>query len=125
MATAQEKLGLARKHLEKVHESWDPPDWLQLSVFAFYALEAAVEAAAIYHGLKVEKNHPSRVEAAHQLHGDFDLPDVGDLLRDLNEARKSEAYGDVAAPDLDAEDVASEVEGYITAIADLLETQEQ
>jgi hypothetical protein len=26
------------------------------------------------------------------------------LLRDLNDARKSQAYGDLAAPELDAED---------------------
>ncbi len=39
-----------------------------------------------------------------------------DLLRDLNETRKSEAYGEVAAPNLDAEDVACEIELYIAAV---------
>ena len=33
------------------------------------------------------------------------LPDVEQLLPDLNEARKSAAYGDVPAPDLNAEHV--------------------
>ena len=121
MATAQGKLELAEKHLERVQGAWDPPDWPQLSMFGFYALEAAVEAAALHYGLEVQKNHPSRVTAARTLHDDFGLPAVSDLLRDLNETRKSEAYGDVVAPNLEAEDVASEVELYILAVAKLLQ----
>ncbi|MCH7563286.1 MAG: hypothetical protein IH968_05610 [Gemmatimonadetes bacterium] len=120
MATAEDKLELAEKHLAKVQLAWDPPDWLELSLFGFYALEAAVEAAAIHCGMEVKKNHPARVAAAHKLHEDFRLPDVAGLLRDLNETRKSEAYGDVVAPDLDAEDVASEVELYVAAVTDML-----
>ena len=120
MATPQDKLELAEKHLAKVELAWDPPDWLELSLFGFYALEAAVEAAALYFALEVKKNHPSRVTAARELHENFGLPDVAELLRDLNETRKSEAYGDVSAPDLEAEDVASQVESYILAVSDLL-----
>ncbi|MCI0453339.1 MAG: hypothetical protein L0Z51_13340 [Candidatus Latescibacteria bacterium] len=41
---------------------------------------------------------------------------AADLLRDLNETRKSEAYGDVVAPTLDAEDVAREIEEYVEAV---------
>lgn len=119
MATFEEKLALAQKHLDKVQLAWDPPDWLELSLFGFYALEAAVDAATIYHGLQVKKTHPARVAAARELHKDFGLPDIADLLRDLNETRKSEAYGEVAAPELDAEEVASEIESYIAAIAAL------
>ena len=37
------------------------------------------------------------------------LDDVSGLLRDLNEARKSVAYGDIGLPELDAEDVASRI----------------
>ena len=55
MATAQGKLELAEKHLERVQGAWDPPDWPQLSMFGFYALEAAVEAAALHYGLEVQK----------------------------------------------------------------------
>jgi len=119
VATVEEKLALANKHLAKVQVAWDPPDWLELSLFGFYALEAAVDAATIYYGLHVKRSHPARVEAARDLHDNFGLPDVADLLRDLNETRKSEAYGEVAAPDLDAEEVASEIELYIAAVAAL------
>jgi len=48
------------------------------------------------------------------------LPDVEQLLRDLNEARKSAAYGDVPTPDLNAEDVASAIERYVDAVAELV-----
>lgn len=49
------------------------------------------------------------------------LPDVGQLLNDLNDARKSAAYGDVPAPELNAEVVASEIERYVDAVAELVE----
>lgn len=68
VATVEDKLTLARKHLAKVQLAWDPPDWLELSLFGFYALEAAVDAASIYYGLEVKKNHPARVNAARDLH---------------------------------------------------------
>ncbi|MCY3821609.1 MAG: hypothetical protein OXH52_20020 [Gammaproteobacteria bacterium] len=41
------------------------------------------------------------------------LPDVSDLLRDLNDARKSVAYGDIELPELDPEDTAMEIETFI------------
>ena len=47
--------------------------------------------------------------------------DVSDLLRDLNEARKSVAYGDIGLPELDAEDVASRIEAYIESVSALIE----
>ena len=50
------------------------------------------------------------------------LDDVSDLLRDLNEVRKNEAYGDVVvAPELDPQDVATTIERYVDAIAALVE----
>ena len=116
MATAAEKLALARKHLEQARDAWDPPDWADLSFYGFYSLEAAVEAAAIHHGISVTRSHWSRVEAAEQLHKDHGLPDVAELLGDLNETRKSEAYGDVEAPELDAEDVISGIDTYVEAV---------
>ena len=48
------------------------------------------------------------------------LDDVSDLLRDLNEARKSVAYGDIGLPELDAEEVASRIEAYIDSISALI-----
>jgi len=45
---------------------------------------------------------------------------VSDLLRDLNDARKAAAYGDMVMPDLDHEDVAAEIERYVQAVEDFL-----
>jgi hypothetical protein len=121
MPTAKDKLDLARRHLERVRVAWDPPDWADLSLYGFYALEAAVEAASLYYGMDVQKTHWARVEAAESLHRQHRLADVSVLLRDLNETRKSEAYGDVQPPELDAEDVASEIESFIEAVGQILE----
>jgi hypothetical protein len=90
-------------------------------MFGFYALEAAVEAAALRHGLETRRAHWAKAEAAERLHREFGLPAVSELLRDLNEARKSEAYGDVVAPDLDAEQVVATIETYIDAVEALVE----
>lgn len=120
MDAANAKLELAKRHLVRVRAAWDPPDWSDLSFYGFYALEAAVEAASLHVGMNVQKAHWARVNAAGKLHLDHGLADVSELLRDLNEVRKSEAYGDVQAPVLDAEDVASEVESFIDSVSRLL-----
>jgi hypothetical protein len=69
------------------------------------------------------KKHWEKADVADELHKKHGLPDVGKLLRDLNDARKAAAYGDVPAPHLDAEDVASEIERYVDAVTKLLEGQ--
>lgn len=98
-------LVLARRHLDKVQTAWtEPTDWADLSLYGFYCLEAAVLAAEAHFGRTPPRTHVAKTSAAAALHSNHDLPDVTDLLRQLNEARKSEAYGDVARPDLDAED---------------------
>ena len=61
------------------------------------------------------RKHWEKADVAHELHRKHKLPDVSDLLRDLNEARKAAAYGDVPAPSLDAEVVASRIEEFIEA----------
>lgn len=66
------------------------------------------------------RDYWARVNVAGVLHRQHGLPDVSDLLRDLNEARKSEAYGDVVAPKLDAEDVATEIEVYVDSVGKLV-----
>jgi hypothetical protein len=60
------------------------------------------------------------VEAAVQLHEQHGLPAVSDLLRDLNEIRKKEAYGDVLAPSLNAEDVVAALERYVEVVNESL-----
>jgi hypothetical protein len=50
---------------------------------------------------------------------------VSDLLRELNEMRKSEAYGEVTPPrSLDAERIAIDVENYIDGVVELIGDQE-
>jgi len=118
------KLDLAREQLVRVQSaSIEPVDWLGLAIFAFYALENAVVAAADHLGLPWKPTHPSKVEASRLLSGNHGLPDVADLLVQLNELRKSEAYGELLAPtELDAEDIAIAVERYVAAVERLGET---
>jgi len=119
---AENKLKLARHHLDRVLSAWGTPtDWDDLSLYGFYCLEAAVEAAALHVAMTTSKKHWEKADTARELHEKHGLPDVERLLRDLNDARKSAAYGDVPAPDLDAEAVASEIERYVDAVAGLLE----
>ena len=118
MSKGEDKLNLARRHLERVLGAWDAPtDWDDLSLYGFYCLEAAVEAGALHVGLKTSKKHWEKTEVAADLHQQHGLPNVEQLLRDLNDARKSAAYGDIPAPDLNAEDIASEIERYVDAVA--------
>jgi hypothetical protein len=113
---------LARRHLKRVQNAWDDPtDWDNLSLYGFYCLEAAVEAAAARVAIKTSRKHWEKADIARELHTKHGLPDIEQLLRDLNDARKSAAYGDIPAPDLNAEDVASEIEKYVDAVADLVE----
>ena len=122
MLEAEEKLKLARRHLDRVLGAWDTPtDWDDLSLYGFYCLEAAVEAAARHVGMKTSKKHWEKADVAGELHKNYGLPDVEQLLHDLNDARKSAAYGDVPAPNLDAEAVASEIERYVDAVTALVE----
>jgi len=86
-------------------------------LYGFYCLEAAVEAGALHFGLRTSKKHWEKVDLATALHEKHGLPDVSDLLRDLNEARKSAAYDDVERPDLEAEEIAMQIEEFVDAIA--------
>src|SRR5262245_57016956 len=97
------QLQLARKHLQRVQAAWDEPtDWDDLALYGFYCLEAAVEAATLHYGGSSSRNHSDKVQMAARLSEKHGLPNVGDLLIDLNSARKAAAYGDVEAPELDA-----------------------
>jgi pyruvate-formate lyase len=125
MATSLEKLQLAKRHLEKVLTAWDDPtDWDDLSLYGFYCLEAAVEEAALHFGLGTCRKHWEKVDLAEALHRKKGLPDITDLLRDLNDARKAAAYGDVSFPQLDAEDISSEIEAYVDEVAAILGAKE-
>ena len=58
--------------------------------------------------------------AAAALASSHGLPDVSELLRDLNEGRKHQSYGDVDAPELSAEETAAAIETYVESVAALV-----
>ena len=123
MPTAREKLSLAQRHLNKVRlAGLDAQDIDDLSLYGFYCLEAAVEAAALHVGMKTTKRHWEKANVAREMHMRHGIPDVSGLLRDLNDARKAVAYGDVEAPELDGEYVANEIENYLEAVKELVVT---
>ncbi len=124
MASPTDKMELARRHLQRVQDAWeDPTDWADLSFYGLYALEAAVDAVLLFLDKEVRPAHWHRADAAKQLASEQGLDDVSELIRDLNEVRKSEAYGDVIAPELDAAEVASTIEEYIDAVAARVDEQ--
>lgn len=122
--TAREALEVARRHLEKVDDAWWEPDWADLALYGFYCLEACVVAAALHLGLPpAKRTHPAKVEQARQLAAAHGLPDIDDLLVELNDRRKFEAYGDIELPedeDGDAQDVAAEIRAYFEAVEAVL-----
>ena len=91
-------------------------------MYGMYCIEAAIDAAALRFGMSIKATHWSRLDTAVALQADHGLPDVADLLRNLNEVRKSEAYGDVESPELDAEDVTGAIEEYVEAVTGVLES---
>lgn len=122
MTTSEDKLALARRHLERVLEAWDDPtDWDDLSLYGFYCLEAAVEAAARKFGVATSRKHWEKVDVAAILRDQYGLPDVEQLLRDLNDARKATAYGDIEGPELEAEEIATKIEEFVDAVAAVVE----
>ena len=122
MQTAAESFQIAQNHLERVKTSWDDPvDWGILAPYGFYCLEACVVAVALHLGLPRPSSHPKKVQEARQFASVHGLPDVGDLLIDLNNMRKHEAYGDIDPPEnLDPQDVATEIDEYVEAVNRLL-----
>lgn len=120
-AEAVKSLSHAKQHLKRVRDaSDDPVDWADLTIYGFYCLEAAIVAAALHLDFSFRRSHSEKAEIAKNLSQSHGLPDVVDFLWKLNTARKAVAYGDVDLPDLDAEDVARELEEYVAAISALL-----
>ena len=120
--TAQDSFQLARSHLQRVRTSWDDPtDWTILATFGFYCLEACIVAAALHLGWPRPGGHPAKESSADRLSADHGLPNVRNLLSDLHEMQKHEAYGDTPPPSgLDAEDVATAIEAYVDSVGNLL-----
>ncbi|MCY3912872.1 MAG: hypothetical protein OXG43_06450 [Chloroflexi bacterium] len=116
--TAQESLHLALLHLDRVQSAWwDPTDWANLSTYGFYCLEACVVAAALHLKQPRPGSHPAKARMAESLSQEHNLPDIGELLVDLNTMRKHQAYGDTQAPEgMDAENTARLIEEYVTSV---------
>ena len=120
--SAEDSLRLARTHLARVQTaSWDPTDWADLSSYGLYCLEACIVAAALHLGQPRPRSHFAKAETAESLSQEHGLPDIGDLLIDLNSMRKHQAYGDTPAPiGMDPEDTASMIESYVDLVQGLL-----
>lgn len=119
--TATGSLEVARRHLQKVEDAWwEPVDWADLALYGFYCLEACVVAVALHLGQpRPKSSHRAKVAAASDFATSHGLPDIEQLLIDLNDRRKHEAYGDIELADddeLDAEDVAIEIRAYFEAV---------
>jgi hypothetical protein len=122
MDAAAAKIEVSRKHLTKVQAAWEEPtDWADLCIYGLYALETAVQAAGLHVGLTAQPTHPAQVRLAKTLHEDHGLPDIEELLVDLQRSRLHEAYGEIKpSGKFDAESIASFVEEYVVAVEGLL-----
>lgn len=111
-------LKVAQKHLDRVQGAWDPADWGILGTYGLYCLEALVRAAALKAGETPIRTHWGKADQARNLAKRHRLPDISDLLNNLNALRKSDAYGDseVDETDYDAEDLVDEIEKYFNAV---------
>ncbi len=79
-------------------------------------------SAAAHLGWEIPRQHWTKVEVSERLEEELDFESIARLLADLNDLRKSEAYGDVPPPeDMDAEDIAATVESYVESVAALFE----
>jgi len=116
--TPKAALERAKRQYNKAQDRSDDPD--QVFVWCFYALENAVVAAAMYADEEFQKNHWTKAHAARRLSREQGLTDVLGLLTDLNDARKGTAYGDVEEPEIEPEDVLTEVGSYIEEVEKLL-----
>lgn len=118
-------LKVGQKHLERVQDAWNPPDWGILGTYGLYCLEALVRAAALKAGETPIRTHWGKADQAENLAKRHGLPDISELLSDLNALRKSDAYGDseVDESDYDAEDIASDIEEYFNAVSKFCESK--
>lgn len=120
MDEAQEKLRLARDHLAKVRQAVKarPPDLALLYVFGQFAVEVAATAAGAHVDLSEAETHPGKLRLAGRLRDEHGLPDVEEVLRDLQRNRIHEAYGNFEPSGrFSPDEIAVTVEAYVEAVA--------
>lgn len=124
---ASQHLDLAKIQLERVSTAaWDPEDPAEAVMWAFYAYENCMVAAAESLGRNWKRTHPDKVSIARQLFSDgLVTRDVGADLELLNDLRKQVAYGEVYGDlaELDLEDLAGELESFVDEIEKLIESR--
>jgi hypothetical protein len=110
----QHFLEVAKKHLERVKAACDPPDWSDLGTYGLYCLEALVRAGALKAGETPIRTHWGKADQARNLSVRYKLPDIGELLTDLNSIRKAYAYGDsdIDESEYNAQEIAGDIEDY-------------
>ena len=111
------KVEVAREHLSKAQEEAGAGDLRDAVQWSFASLEAAIDALAAKHGIRIDEQHWRRRDAAHELMLKGVLPrDLSELHQLLNEERKAMFYEgeDPELGELSIQDVLSEVE---TAVA--------
>ncbi len=76
-------------------------------------------AAALKSGETPIRTHWGKADQAKNLHKNHGLPNITDLLQDLNVMRKAMAYGDEEfdESEYDAEDIARQVEDYYDKVS--------
>ena len=74
-------LELSKKHLERVQQAWEEPDWADLSMYGLYCLEAAVRAASLHASIYPKQaSHAKKQDLSSQLRKQFKFPDIADLM---------------------------------------------
>ncbi len=115
----QHFLKVAGEHLKRVQAASDPPDWSDLGTYGLYCLEALVRAAALKAGETPIRTHWGKADQARNLSRRHSLPDIENLLRDLNVLRKAKAYGDedFDESDYDVTDISAKIEEYFNSVS--------
>jgi hypothetical protein len=115
-------LKIAEEHLRRVIDARAEPDWSDLGTYGLYCLEAMVRSAVLKTGGNPSRKHWEKAKEAKNLHKKHGLPDISDLLGDLNHMRKAKAYGDEEfdESDYDAEEIARRIEEYYEKVSALV-----
>lgn len=113
---------VASSHLIRVLEASGSEDWSDLGTYGLYCLEALVRSAALKSGETPIRTHWGKSDQAKNLQKKHGLPNIADLLHDLNVMRKATAYGDEEfdESEYDAADIGVQVQQYYDAVKNFI-----